>query len=568
METRSLRGSVGSASAALLVAVLAAPAAGQLTERVSVDSLGAQANDHSGLPSISPDGRYVAFSSDATNLVSGDTNGWGDVFVRDRQSGTTERVSVGSSGVEGNHRSGRLGFSISADGRFVAFSSDASSLVGGDTNGTSDVFVRDRQGGTTERVSIDSLGTQGNGFSYHPSISADGRFVAFASDSNLVGGDTNGADDVFVHDRQSSTTERVSIDSLGAQGNGFSYHPSVSADGRFVAFASDATNLVSGDTNGASDVFVRDRQGGTTERVSVDSLGALGNSFSYEPSISADGRFVAFSSWATNLVSGDENSELDVFVRDRESDATERVSVDSSGVEGNGRSGRYGFSISADGRYVAFDSVAWNLVSEDTNGRRDVFVHERQSGTTELVSVDSSGAQGDFYSLYPSISADGRYVAFASLASNLVSGDTNGAEDVFVRDRCGSATSATFSGDGINADTITPVNAVLGSAWSAPLTLGHPHGAGGPLSLKVRSATFNGPNFTSPIGGRLTEVLIGGPFLATIFGSHDGVSGDVAPQTIPDQLSLVGVPWAVQYTVVGGGFGDLSQAVSGIVGCP
>ena len=191
-----------------------------------------------------------------------------------------------------------------------------------------------------------------------------------------------------------------------------------------------------------------------------------------------------------------------------------------------------------------------------------------QVQVTERVSVDSLGAQGNRASFEPSISADGRYVAFSSLASNLVSGDTNGWADTFVRDRqCASATSATFSGDGINADTLLPVNAVLGSSWSALLTLGHPHGAGGPLLLKIRSTTINGPNFPSPIGGRLTEVLIAGPFLATIPGSHDGATGDIAPQSIPANGSLVGLSWAAQYTVAGGGFAVLSQAVLGVVGC-
>jgi Tol biopolymer transport system component len=552
---------------ALLATALGAPVAGQVTERVSVDSLGAQGNWDSGFPSISADGRYVAFASGATNLVSGDTNWSADVFVRDRQSGTTERVSVDSLGAQGNGTS--VAPSISADGRYVAFSSLAS-LVSGDTNFDDDVFVHDRQGGTTERVSVDSFGTQGNSDSYAPSISADGRYVAFWSRAtNLVGGDTNGAYDVFIRDRQSGTTERVSIDSLGAQGNGDSRYPSISADGRYVAFHSVATNLVGGDTNGWLDVFVRDRQSGTTERVSVDSFGAQGNGESLAPSISADGRYVAFTSAASNLVSGDTNGAPDVFVRDRQSATTERVNIDSLGAQGNDSSSESRApSISADGRYVAFHGDATNLVSGDTNGRADVFVRDRQSGTTERVSIDSLGAQGNVGSYDPSISADGRYVAFHSVATNLVSGDTNGFVDVFVRDRCGPASSATFSGDGINADIIAPVNAVLGSSWSAPLSLGHPHGASGSLSLKVRGATINGPNFSSPLGGRLTEVLVTGPLLATIPGSHNGTSGDVPPQLIPDQLSFVGLPWAAQYTVVGGGFADLSQAVFGIVGCP
>jgi Tol biopolymer transport system component len=422
-------------------------------------------------------------------------------------------------------------------------------------------------GQVTERVSVDSSGTQENNACRSPSISADGRYVAFYSYAdNLVSGDTNGTWDVFVRDRQSGTTERVSVDSLGAQGNDFSYTPSISADGRYVAFMSKATNLVGGDTNGAWDVFVRDRQGATTERVSVDSLGSQGNGGSNVPSISADGRYVAFQSNATNLVSGDTNGSPDVFVRDRQTGTTERVSVDSGGVQGNGTSSLP--SISADGRHVAFESYASNLVSGDTTWWQDVFVRDRQSGTTERVSIDSFGAQGNGFSDKPSISADGRYVAFRSDASNLVSGDTNGWHDAFVRDRCGSAaTSAPFSGDAINADTITPLDVVLGSSWSAPLSLGHPHGGGGSLSLKVRSTTVNGQNFPSPMGGRLTEVLIAGQFLTMIPGSHNGASGDIPPQTIPNQVSLMGVSWAAQYTVVGGGFADLSQAAFGIVGC-
>ena len=215
---------------------------------------------------------------------------------------TTERVSVASNG--GQADSSSVNPAVSADGRFVAFESDASNLVGGDTNGLNDIFVHDRQTGTTERVSVATGGTEANGVSYTPAISADGRFVAFYSNAtNLVGGDTNGTSDVFVHDRQTGTTERVSVATGGAEANGGSSTAAISADGRFVAFHSDATNLVSGDTNGARDIFVHDRQTGTTERVSVATGGAQANSGSANPAISADGRFVAFYSVATNLVS-------------------------------------------------------------------------------------------------------------------------------------------------------------------------------------------------------------------------------------------------------------------------
>jgi Tol biopolymer transport system component len=407
------------------------------TERVSVDSSGAEGNQSSDDPSISADGRFVAFASYATNLVPGDTNGFTDVFVHDRQTGATERVSVSTSGEQGNSFS--FWTCISADGRCVAFNSSASNLVPGDTNLAYDVFVHDRLTGTTERVSVDSSGVQGDGDSTGLcSISADGRFVAFASyATNLVPGDTNLAYDVFVHDRQTGATERVSVDSSGVEGNDGSYRgsyrPSISADGRFVGFDSGASNLVPGDTNGYEDIFVHDRQTGATERVSVDSSGVQGNSLSQSPSISADGRYVAFWSGASNLVPGDTNGFTDVFVHDRQTGATERVSVDSAGVQGN--DGSCCPSISADGRFVAFESLATNLVPGDTNGFTDVFVHDRQTGATERVSVDSSGVQGNLDSYEPSISADGRFVAFSSDASNPVPGDTNDWWDVFVHDR-------------------------------------------------------------------------------------------------------------------------------------
>ena len=226
------------------------------TKRVSVDSLGAQGIGDSEGPSISAHGRFVAFYSSAANLVGSDTNGARDVFVRDRKTGKTTRVSVNSHGAQANGES--FAAPISADGRFVAFLSSASNLVGGDTNGARDVFVRDRKAGKTRRVSVDSHGAQGNGDSFIPSISADGRFVAFYSDAaNLVAGDGNAAGDGFVRDRKAGRTKRVSVASHGTQGNDTSFPPSISADGRFVAFTSLANNLVAGDTNGASDIFAR-----------------------------------------------------------------------------------------------------------------------------------------------------------------------------------------------------------------------------------------------------------------------------------------------------------------------
>jgi len=283
--------------------------------RVSVDSAGNQGNSGSYNPSISADGRFVAFSSGASNLVPGDTNTSPDIFVRDTLTNTTTRVSVDSAGNQGNGSSFYSNPSISGDGRFVAFNSEASNLVLGDTNNTNDIFVRDTLTNTTTGVSLDSAGNPGNRFSYNPSISADGRFVAFPSlASNLVPGDTNNSYDIFVRDTLTNTTTRVLVDSAGNQRNIGSYSPSISADGRFVAFYSVASNIAGTRT---FDIFVRDTLTNTTTNVSVDSAGNPGDG--ERPSISADGRFVAFSSESSNIVPGDTNNSNDIFVVDTSS---------------------------------------------------------------------------------------------------------------------------------------------------------------------------------------------------------------------------------------------------------
>ena len=402
--------------------------------RVSVDSAGVEGNQASGGPgevvAISADGRYVAFSSDASNLVAGDSNGRTDVFLHDTQTGTTTRVSVDSAGGEGNQVS--IAPSISADGRYIAFMSAADNLVAGDSNVGWDVFLHDTQTGATTRISVDSAGGEGNGDSMLPSISADGRFIAFMSvATNLVGGDTNGFTDIFLHDTQTGATTRVSVDAAGVESNDHSNRPALNEDGRYIAFTSEATNLVAGDGNGRTDIFLHDTQTGATTRVSVDSSGneANGSSGRYRPAISADGRYIAFVSGATNLVTGDSNGRRDVFLHDTQTGTT-RVSVDSAGVEANFGSDN-GPAISADGRYIAFSSGATNLVAGDTNGFTDIFLHDTQTGATNRVSVDAAGVESNGHSSYLAISADGSYVAFQSDASNLVANDTNGRRDVF-----------------------------------------------------------------------------------------------------------------------------------------
>jgi Tol biopolymer transport system component len=415
------------------VALVGSFAWAQSTERVSVATGGGEAGYSSFRPSISADGRFVAFGSGASNLVAGDSNGADDVFVHDRVAGTTDRVSVSTGGAEGDNDSYIP--SISADGRFVAFYGGASNLVAGDTNAYSDVFVHDRQTATTERVSLATGGWQADYGGLGPSISSDGRFVAFRSTAtNLVAGHMNSVYDVFVRDRQSGTTELVSVTTGGAEGNGNSDYCSIAGDGRFVAFLSGATNLVPGDTNNNPDIFVHDRQSATTVRASVASDGTQIDSYSAHPSISADGRFVAFQVWP------------DLFVRDLQGGTTEYVSVGLGGVPASSQSGDP--SISPDGRFIAFWSWAINLVPGDTNWFADVFLRDRLLGTTERTSMTSSGAQANQTSGPPSVTPDGRLVAFVSYASYLVAGDTNGRWDVFVRDRGGPHPASICFGDG------------------------------------------------------------------------------------------------------------------------
>ena len=386
-------------------------------------------------PWLSADGRFVAFDSDAASLVPGDTNRLRDVFVHDRTTGTTTRISVGVGGSEANGQSQRP--TLSADGRYVAFWSEATNLVEGDTNRVSDAFVYDRESGTTRRVSVGPGGVQADGASARPVISADGGVVAFESAAtNLIPPtvlnrppDTNRQRDVFAHDVATATTTRVSVTSDGRQGAGESVRPTISGDGRFVAFQSDAA-FEPGDTNGSRDVYLHDRTTGATTRVSGAPGGDEGPGGSFSPSLSFDGRYVAFWSNSAKLVGDDSNGVPDVFVRDRESGALERVSVASDGTESNGESSDP--SLSPDGRWVAFWSAATTLVAADDNDRRDVFLHDRDTHSTTLVSMASDGTQGDADSYSPNVAAGGGMVAFDSTATNLVAGDTNRGSDIFL----------------------------------------------------------------------------------------------------------------------------------------
>ncbi len=342
------------------------------------------------------------------------------------RSGSPNEAETTTTGPESNSFSETP--SISSDGRLVAFGSYASNLVPSDNNGYQDVFLRDRSGLTTSLVSVSSSGTQGNSKSTSPSISADGRFVAFDSyANNLVPGDTNGTWDIFVRDLLFSTTTRVSVSSSGIQGTYESFgRPSVSDDGRFIAFWSYASNLVAGDTNNSPDIFVRDRSANTTVRISVTSSGGEANSYSQLPSVSSDGRYVAFESYASNLVSGDSNGRWDVFVRDTATGTTSRVSVDSAGNQATGTSASP--SISGNGQYVAFSSTAKMHVF-DNNGRSDIYVRDRSASVTIFASEGYCPPENG-NSVDPAISRDGAYVAYVS-TSPLWCSDSNGSADVY-----------------------------------------------------------------------------------------------------------------------------------------
>jgi hypothetical protein len=376
---------------------------------VSTNASGIQGNSFSSSPILSANGRYVAFYSSANNLVSGDSNGVRDVFVKDLETGSIARASTNSSGLQSDADS--FAASISSNGRYVAFSSESSNLVDGDTNNESDIFVKDLQTGTMTRASTSTDGTQGNNYVNSPAgISGDGRYVAFTSNATNL--DANGASGVFVKDLQTGILTRVSTAANGVLGNGSSIFSGISADGRYVSFWSNASNLVSGDTNNVSDVFVKDLQTGQIVRASTATNGTQANNYSGYSSLSADGRYIAFYSNASNLVGGDTNNATDVFIKDLQTGNLTLVSANAGGAIANGESGtgtdRPG--ISADGRYVSFSTSATNLSANDTHSGYDVYVKDLQTGNITLISALATVGGGQSYE--SSLSADGQVVAF------------------------------------------------------------------------------------------------------------------------------------------------------------
>lgn len=402
----------------------------------SIGMGGAAGNGNSGESSISANGRFVVFSSTANDLVAGDTNNASDIFRYDLVNRTIELVSVRPDGAPAT--GGSFEPSISADGRFVGFRSEAPDVTNNDGQTSSDIFLRDMQTGVTRLVSVRADGAApGNGESRETFVSADGRYVAFSSfATNLVDGDGNGRTDAFVRDMGTNKTVAVSLNGAGVTGNERSLDPAVAvgADGRvFVSFRSFASDLVANDPNGKVDVFRRvlngDLTGGQTALVSVNTSGVSGNGDSTSNSISSNGRFVVFSSTSSDLAGGDSNNNADVFLRDMDAGTTKLLSTNRAGTaSANGASGEP--SVSTDGNFAAYTSTASNIVDGDTNGKDDIFFTDLRTGLTRLLSVNTAGAPGNGRSFDPFVSANGNFVAFTSSASDLANG-AGAFDDVF-----------------------------------------------------------------------------------------------------------------------------------------
>lgn len=400
--------------------------------RVSVHTDGTEADDDSDKPAISGDGRFIAFVSSASNLVDGDENDVADIFVHDLVTRTTTRVSVASDGTEANATSDSP--SISDDGRFVAFRSAATNLASNAT-GVTQVYVHDRQEPTsTTLVSVNANGDPAETGLFNPSISGCGNYVVFTSQAgNLVEEFAGFYLKIFLRDLVNETTELVSRSIDGEPPNDSSHYPVVSPGGRYVSFTSGASNLVYDDNNGKADVFVYDRQEEVTHLVSVSSEGLQGNDSSNHSSISADGRYVAFHSHASNLVDDDTNSGRDIFVHDRITGRTVRASVSSNGEEGNNLNHEFS-DISANGRFVVFGSSSSNFSPEKDDSTMDIFFHDLVTLQTRLVSITANGVKGNNNSYFPRISADGTHVTFVSSANNFVLYDENNKVDIFVKE--------------------------------------------------------------------------------------------------------------------------------------
>jgi Tol biopolymer transport system component len=404
---------------------------------------GTQGNAQSQQPQFSPDGSRIAFNSTSSNLTPGDANGFGDLFIRDLNTGAITLVSTSATGVQGNAGVGNALPSFSPDGTRIAFSSTATNLVAGDGNGFGDIFIKTLATGAIALVSTNAAGELGNGFSARPDFASDGNRLLFDStSSNLVAGDTTNNQDVFLKNLATGVVTRVSASATGEESaNGSSFGGVFSPDGNSVLFVSAANNLVAGDTNNLTDIFLKDLRTGAITRVSTTATGeqqtiaappANPGSFvgAFTPVFSPDGTKVAFESAASNLVAGDTNNQGDVFVKDLVTGVVTRVSVNAAGVQGDNAS--FGPRFTPDGQSIVFGSVATNLIAGDTNGLQDVFVKNLITGVVTRVATGVAGAQPNGAQFTPIVVSSTGAIAFGTAASNLLPDDANAQQDIIV----------------------------------------------------------------------------------------------------------------------------------------
>ena len=473
-------------------------------------------------------GRWVAYESSDPFITSDDANGKSDIFVYQLKEfvyeiGSIQRVSIGYDGQEGNGDS--FNPVLSPEGDWIAYTSFATNLVVGDTNDALDVFLSGIDLGP-ERISVTSVGAQANGDSYFATVSHNADGVAFVSDAtNLVANDTNNASDIFLRDRLAGETVLISKSVTGGAANGDSTMPAISADGQRVAFVSAASNLIASDTNERRDIFIHDRSSGATELLTRGLGGAQANGDSWAPVMSSDGRFVAFFSDASNLVANDTNAASDVFLLDLYTGVIDRVSVADSGVQANGASGgeavsgpepgnAWGLAVSDDGRFVSFISQASNLVENDTNNQSDVFLRDRLAQTTIRINMAngveaSGGPQGSHYAGAVAMSGDASVIGYISDATNLHPGDANPLADVFIL----------AQSDPISADIGNATPEVITGAVGNQLLAG----LGGDDTLSGADGDdrlFGGGGEDALDGGEGDDSLDGGPGADTLIGGY------------------------------------------------
>lgn len=478
------------------IGIGAAPAgAAGVTVRASSSTAGGEGTGFSNGSTLSDNGRWVAFSSEADNLVAGDTNLTADVFIRDRFTETTILASVDRDGGPADGYSAEAW--ISGNGRFVAFMSEATDLVADDTNDSADVFVRDLDTGVTERVSVPSTDDELiDGVSFEPSISDDGRFVEFQSDSEMiVADDFNGSEDVFVRDRLLGTTARASVATNGAETDFGAYEGVISGNGANVAFTTD-TGLVGTDINDEDDVYRRSLTAGTTNRVSSASSGLGGG---YSAAISDDGGFVAFvSDYQLSGPGADANFLPDVYVRNTTAGSTARVSLTGANATPNNLS--IGPSISDDGRYVAYYTLATDLGAADANATFDVWLRDRTLSTNTRLSVDNTGGDPNESSEVPFVAGGGGFVSFQSPATDLTPPDGTYV-DVFVR---ALADPPVGTAPGVP----TAVSAVAGGVAGTAVVSFTPPAANGGAPITGYSVT-SAPGVTV-VGGTASPITVAG----------------------------------------------------------